>query len=116
MNWVAAIVVAFATAFYFRLFDPMSLRVGPLFRYARAAVPTAILGAGAYYLVMRFLVAPRGTGGYRASMRRRTPSRSSCSEMSGMSPSRFRGSRRQIQSSEAESTCGFRTRRPNQTC
>jgi purine-cytosine permease-like protein len=65
VNWVAVVVVAAATALYFWLFDPLSLRVGSLFHYAGAAVPTTIFSSGAYYVLMKWLVLPRGYGGYR---------------------------------------------------
>jgi NCS1 family nucleobase:cation symporter-1 len=64
VNWIAVGVIAAATAFYIWLFDPISLRAAPWFRYAGAAVPTLIASSALYYLLMKWLVVPRGVGGY----------------------------------------------------
>jgi purine-cytosine permease-like protein len=65
VNWVAVGVVTGATGLYLWLFDPTSLRVGSLFHYAGAAVPTVICSCAMYYLLMKWLVVSRGYGGYR---------------------------------------------------
>ena len=53
VNWIAIAVIAGAAAMYLALFDPVSLRIHPLFRYAGAGIPTAISAAIIYYAAMR---------------------------------------------------------------
>lgn len=68
VNWVAIVVVA--VAFWFEtqyLLDPISLEYRQPFAIMGASIPT-MLGAGLlYYVVMRFLVVPRGIGDYPGS-------------------------------------------------
>jgi len=65
VNWVAMLVVIASVIVYLRLYDPISLAISPLFRYAGAALPV-ILGSGMlYYALMRLIAMPLGRGGYR---------------------------------------------------
>lgn len=59
VNWIAIGVVVGATAMYLWLFDPMSLRVALWFRYAGASIPTALVSAAVYFVLMRWLVVER---------------------------------------------------------
>src|SRR5260370_757318 len=67
VNWIAIGVVIGARAMYLWLFDRMSLRVAPWFRYAGGSIPTAVVSAAAYFLLMRWLVVPHWVDGDRES-------------------------------------------------
>ncbi|MOA57515.1 hypothetical protein D3C78_1817100 [compost metagenome] len=47
------------------LFDPLTLAVGPTFRYVGATMPTLAVCVLAYYLAMRLVIATSYKGGYR---------------------------------------------------
>jgi len=53
VNWTAMAVLAGSGALYLALFDPVSMRSAPLFRYLGAGIPAASLGALAYWLLRR---------------------------------------------------------------
>jgi NCS1 family nucleobase:cation symporter-1 len=55
VNWVAIAVLSGAGAMYLTLFDPISLKVHPLFRYAGAGIPTVVIAALVYLISMRLL-------------------------------------------------------------
>ena len=42
-----------AAAFYLVIFDPVSLRVHPLFRYAGAGIPAVMAAGLVYFIAMR---------------------------------------------------------------
>lgn len=65
INWVAMGVILLGLAVYLMLFDPLTLKVGPSFRYVGATMPTLAICMLAYYLAMRVLIARSERGGYR---------------------------------------------------
>lgn len=65
VNWVAMAIIALGVVVYLMLFDPLSLKVGPTFRYVGATMPTLVICVLAYYLVMRLVIATSYRGGYR---------------------------------------------------
>jgi len=67
VNWIAMAAIVGATAIYLWLFDPTSLRVGRLFHFAGATVPTAMITCITYYVLMKWLIVGRGTGHYRST-------------------------------------------------
>jgi purine-cytosine permease-like protein len=67
VNWIAMVTIAASTAMYLWLFDPTSLRVGRLFRFAGATIPTVMVASATYYLLMRRLIGSGATGHYRSS-------------------------------------------------
>jgi NCS1 family nucleobase:cation symporter-1 len=62
VNWIAVVALAFSTLIYLALFDPVTLHVHPLFRYAGAGIP-AVVGSGAFYFA-----AMRLTGAHRLAL------------------------------------------------
>lgn len=65
VNWVAMITIALGLVVYLMLFDPLSLQVGPSFRYVGATMPALLICILAYYLMMRLVIATSYRGGYR---------------------------------------------------
>lgn len=65
VNWVAMATIALGAAVYLMLFDPLTLAVGPTFRYVGATMPTLAVCVLAYYLAMRLVIATSYKGGYR---------------------------------------------------
>ncbi|WP_213878928.1 cytosine permease [Pseudomonas sp. dw_358] len=65
VNWVAMAVIVLGLVVYLMLFDPLTLQVGPSFRYVGATLPTLALCILAYYLAMRLVIARSEHGGYR---------------------------------------------------
>ncbi len=53
VNWTALAGIAAPGALYLPLFDPVSLRSRPLFRYLGAGIPRVVLGGLVYYVAMR---------------------------------------------------------------
>lgn len=76
VNWVALVIVGMA--FWFEtqwLLDPISLEYRGPFAIVGASIPT-MLGAGLlYYLVMKYLVLPRGIGDFPGSQPDSAPER-----------------------------------------
>jgi nucleobase:cation symporter-1, NCS1 family len=60
VNWIAIAVLGAAAALYLALFDPISLRIHPAFRYAGAGIPSVIAASVMYYAAMR-LIGPKRT-------------------------------------------------------
>jgi cytosine/uracil/thiamine/allantoin permease len=58
VNWVAIASLGAAAALYLALFDPISLRIHPAFRYAGAGIPSVIAASVMYYAAMR-LIGPK---------------------------------------------------------
>lgn len=65
VNWVAMGVIVLGVCSYLSLFNPMTLAVGPSFRYLGAAMPSFALCIVAYYAAMRLVIASSEKGGYR---------------------------------------------------
>lgn len=65
VNWVAMATIALGIIVYLVLFDPLSLQVGPSFRYVGATIPTLVICILTYYLAMRLVIATSYRGGYR---------------------------------------------------
>jgi len=65
VNWVAMATIALGATVYLMLFDPLTLAVGPTFRYVGATMPTLAVCVLAYYLAMRLVIATSYKGGYR---------------------------------------------------
>lgn len=65
VNWVAMVTIALGLIVYLMLFDPLSLQVGPTFRYVGATLPTLLICMVAYYVMMRVVIAASYRGGYR---------------------------------------------------
>lgn len=65
VNWVAIAVVAIGFGFYNLLYNPVTAEYTQAFTYMTASVPTVLLCAVLYYLVMKLAVLPRSVGGYR---------------------------------------------------
>ncbi|GLK91120.1 cytosine permease [Pseudomonas turukhanskensis] len=65
VNWVAMATIALGGVVYLLLFDPLTLQVGPTFRYVGATMPTLAICMLAYYLAMRVVIASGVRGGYR---------------------------------------------------
>ena len=63
VNWVAIAVLGGAGAMYLTLFDPVSLKIHPLFRYVGAGIPTIIVAGLVYLISMRLIgrVVSRGS-------------------------------------------------------
>ena len=66
VNWVAIAVLGGAAALYLALFDPVSLRIHSLFRYAGAGIPSVIAASLVYYVAMRLTGADRARPNSRA--------------------------------------------------
>jgi len=64
VNWVAMAIIAEAASVYLALFDPVSFRTDPHFRYIGAGIPALITACLTYFVVMRYVVA-RGAPGER---------------------------------------------------
>jgi NCS1 family nucleobase:cation symporter-1 len=67
VNPVAIVVTAIGFGFYNLLYNPVSAEYGKLFTYITASAPTVVLCGALYWALMRFLVIPRGIGGYPAA-------------------------------------------------
>jgi NCS1 family nucleobase:cation symporter-1 len=65
VNWVAMAVIIMGALVYLALFDPLTLSVGPTFRYVGATLPTLAISMLIYYLLMRWVIATGYRGGYR---------------------------------------------------
>ncbi|MGI4840885.1 MAG: cytosine permease [Janthinobacterium lividum] len=65
VNWVAMLIIVLGVVVYLMLFDPLSLQVGPSFRYVGASIPTLVICIAAYYVLMRLVIATSYRGGYR---------------------------------------------------
>jgi nucleobase:cation symporter-1, NCS1 family len=55
VNWIAITVILGCGGIYLALFNPVSLRVSPFFRYAGAGIPAVAIGIAVYYLAMRLI-------------------------------------------------------------
>ena len=67
VNWVAIFVIVLTSALYIVFFDPGTLRVSGPFAMFGASIPTLTVGALAYYVLMRLVIARSTVGGYRPS-------------------------------------------------
>ena len=56
VNWIAVIVVGASVVMYLRLFDPITLKVLPVFRYAGATIPTVVVSSISYYFLRVFVI------------------------------------------------------------
>ena len=65
VNWIAVAVVGGSVALYLCLFDPVTLRAAPVFRYAGASIPTIAASCALYYTLMRWALRHRDLAGYR---------------------------------------------------
>jgi cytosine/uracil/thiamine/allantoin permease len=50
VNWIAMAALALGAAIYLMLFDPVTLRVQPVFRYMGAGIPAVVICAVTYYV------------------------------------------------------------------
>jgi purine-cytosine permease-like protein len=62
VNWIAMAALLEAAAAYLMLFDPVTLRVQPLFRYMGAGIPAVLICAVSYYAAMTALHRSRRSG------------------------------------------------------
>jgi NCS1 family nucleobase:cation symporter-1 len=73
VNWVGIVVVAIGFGFYNLLYNPVTAEYTNLFTYITASIPTVILCGALYWAAMRWIVIPRGLGGYPEPHTRRVP-------------------------------------------
>lgn len=67
VNWVAVIITIASVAGYLWLYNPVTVTMAEQFRYFGASLPTMVLSGLAYYLAVRFLVAPLQKGNYNVT-------------------------------------------------
>jgi cytosine/uracil/thiamine/allantoin permease len=60
VNWIAIAVIAASAAIYLVLFNPVSYRVGPMFRYFGAGIPAVVIGCASYVAAMKLYYIWRG--------------------------------------------------------
>jgi NCS1 family nucleobase:cation symporter-1 len=64
VNWIALLAVLFATGAYLYLFNPVSLKVGWVFRYCGASLPVFLATSLLYYTIIRSVAFRLRIGGY----------------------------------------------------
>lgn len=65
VNWVAIVISLGSIGLYLWMYDPVAASMNAYAGYLGAGIPTMVLAAVAYYVVMRLVVIPSGIGGYR---------------------------------------------------
>ena len=63
-NLMAVAVVVFGVWFDLWMYNPVTMSSNSLFRYVGATIPTVIVCAALYYILMRVITIPNGKGGY----------------------------------------------------